>query len=120
LISEAVKLGFDFKFDILLVPIIGREVFNISKLTPSRNNLRKIITGMCSSKFINPEFELSNGNTDKLFFWTEVEQEEASPHYNASILEDMSIQAHSLYLQVTISQHNILKDAILLLKVHRI
>ena len=61
-----------------------------------------------------------NDRSDRLVFWTGIEQDEASPHYNASILEDMGIQAHSSYLLAAITQRNMLRDAILLLKVYRI
>lgn len=90
LVQLADDLGFDFKFDILLVPVIRREVFTISKLAPSRNNLRTSLSGM------GPE---------------------TTPHYNASILEDMDMQAHCSYLNTAFSQHDGLRDTVLLLKV---
>ncbi|KAH7300451.1 hypothetical protein KP509_24G063300 [Ceratopteris richardii] len=85
------ELGVDFNFDVCLIPTIGQEVFNISKLAPSRNNLK-----LSSSGQISPE---------------------ASPQYNMSIIEDIDMQNHSLYLRDTLGKCECSSDAILLLKV---
>ncbi|KAI5084140.1 hypothetical protein GOP47_0000309 [Adiantum capillus-veneris] len=84
------ELKVDFKFDVCLVPVIGQDVFNISKLVPSRNNIKL------------SESEVGSG---------------ASPHYNTSILEDVDIQAHCLYLRDALARNDNSRDAVLLLKV---
>ncbi|MCO5585783.1 hypothetical protein L7F22_039719 [Adiantum nelumboides] len=84
------ELKVDFNFDICLVPVIGQDIFNVSKLVPSRNNIK--ISGS----------EVGSG---------------ATPHYNASILEDVDMQAHCLYLKDSLARNSSLRDTILLLKV---
>ncbi|KAJ7523478.1 hypothetical protein O6H91_18G051300 [Diphasiastrum complanatum] len=81
------------KFALRLIPTISEEVFDKTKLASNRNNVRE-------AKF--------NGLEGSL---------QATPCYNASILEDMFVETDNKMLNSTLSTSSSLREAIVLLKV---
>eukprot|EP01113_Clastostelium_recurvatum_P036736 TRINITY_DN5288_c0_g1_i2.p1 TRINITY_DN5288_c0_g1~~TRINITY_DN5288_c0_g1_i2.p1 ORF type:complete len:1249 (-),score=333.85 TRINITY_DN5288_c0_g1_i2:8-3754(-) len=81
-------------FCIRIIPFIAPTTFKLNKLTPDSNNLRPI-----------------NSNNDAPL------AREATPHYNQSILEDMTITTHLTTMHTHLAGSSALTDAALLLKV---
>lgn len=81
-------IGYDFV--IRIIPTVAARTFDLSKLSPSRNNVRAFQKG---------------GSVH------------ATPYYNSSILEDMFLEEHAAFLQKYIGGSKPFVEALLLLKV---
>ncbi|XP_062516518.1 nucleolar protein 6-like isoform X2 [Corticium candelabrum] len=84
--------------NIRIWPALSDGVFKLNKLGPTRNNVRP-------GKFCLTEHSFGNG-------WMP-----ATPHYNSSVLMDMSFDRHLRLLYEACSDCLAMRDAILLLKV---
>ncbi|GLJ36464.1 hypothetical protein SUGI_0732270 [Cryptomeria japonica] len=81
-------IGHDFV--IRIIPTVTAGTFDLSKLSPSRNNVRAFQKGGLV---------------------------QATPYYNSSILEDMFLEEHAVFLQNNIAGSKPFVEALLLLKV---
>ncbi|KAH9309820.1 hypothetical protein KI387_037731, partial [Taxus chinensis] len=77
-------------FVIRIIPTITAGTFDLSKLAPSRNNVRAVQQGGVA---------------------------QATPYYNATILEDLILEEHAAFLRKNISGSESFVEALLLLKV---
>ncbi|KAG0572004.1 hypothetical protein KC19_VG060900 [Ceratodon purpureus] len=83
--------GATTKSIIRLLPTISSETFSVNKLGPTKNNVRSAVS---------PDGVAQH-----------------TPHYNSSILEDMSIESTASVLREALIGNEAMRDAVLLLKV---
>lgn len=110
-------------FSIRLIPS-ATSLFNVAKLSMSRNNVRSVTAGseISFSKMLNSTWIniLRHQFTVILIFLDDKDGvPEPTPTYNSSILEDMFLEENSEILKKTFSEWKELSDALILLKVYK-
>jgi U3 small nucleolar RNA-associated protein 22 len=91
-----------------LLPAVGLDAFELSKLSPDRNNVRWVTGASSSSSKKAPEQQQQQQDVDLL----------PTPHYNAGILQDMLLLLGQQRLQAAAAAAGPrFADALLLLKI---
>lgn len=104
-------------FSVRIIPS-ATSLFNVAKLSMSRNNVRSVSAGtpfVSTFKNVEASFLL----IILIFFFCDVEDgvSQPTPTYNSSILEDMFLEDNSELLKKAFSGWKELGDALILLKV---